>query len=248
MGRHVFEHIPLPAEIFHELAGQLHRVPLHAADARDIALVDLGQHVVQAVAELMEQRGHVVMRQQGRFSDAVDFHPIREIAHQMRHRGLQLARVGAQPAVAHVVHPGTAALAGAGGRVQVKLAHQGGCGRGACSRTVSRCGGALNPVKLYAGLPHGCRVGANRHIKQRLDDFEQAGQDLGRGEVLLDLLLAEGVTGFLELFAGIRQIPIFQLGHAQVLCRKLAQVSQVFDCERLRLGAQIAQKTDDLIR
>ena len=62
---HVLEHVPLPAEVFHELAGQLDGVPFHTADARDIALVDLREHVVQAVAELMEQRGHVVVREQG---------------------------------------------------------------------------------------------------------------------------------------------------------------------------------------
>jgi len=62
---HVLEHVPLTAEVFHELAWQLDGVPFHAADARDIALVDLGEHVVQAVAELMEQHCHVVVREQG---------------------------------------------------------------------------------------------------------------------------------------------------------------------------------------
>jgi len=33
MGGHVPQHIPFPAEVLHELAGQLDRVPLHAADA-----------------------------------------------------------------------------------------------------------------------------------------------------------------------------------------------------------------------
>ena len=33
MGGHVPEHLPFPAKIFHELAGQFHRVPLDAADA-----------------------------------------------------------------------------------------------------------------------------------------------------------------------------------------------------------------------
>ncbi len=41
MGGHVFQHIPFPAEVFHELAGQFHRIPFHATDARHIALVDL---------------------------------------------------------------------------------------------------------------------------------------------------------------------------------------------------------------
>jgi hypothetical protein len=61
----VAQHFPFPAKVFHELAGQFDSVPLHAADARDIALVHLGEHVVQTVAELMEQHCHVVVREQG---------------------------------------------------------------------------------------------------------------------------------------------------------------------------------------
>ena len=89
MGRHVLQHVPFPAEVLHELAGQLHGVPFHAADARDVALVHLGQHVVQAMAELVEQGDDVVVRQQRRFA----IHAVGE-KHQVRHRRLQLAGVG----------------------------------------------------------------------------------------------------------------------------------------------------------
>jgi hypothetical protein len=47
MGRHVADDFPLPAEVFHELAGQLHRVPLYAADAGHIAFIDLREQMVQ---------------------------------------------------------------------------------------------------------------------------------------------------------------------------------------------------------
>jgi hypothetical protein len=90
MGGHVAQHVPLPAEVLHELAGQLHGVPLDAADARDVALVHLGQHVVQAVAELVEQGDDVVVRQQRRLA----VHAVGKVAHQVRHRGLQLAVSG----------------------------------------------------------------------------------------------------------------------------------------------------------
>ena len=33
MRGHVFEHVPFPAKVFHELTGQFDRVPFHAADA-----------------------------------------------------------------------------------------------------------------------------------------------------------------------------------------------------------------------
>ncbi len=58
-------------------------------------LVDLGQHVLQAMAKFVEQRGDIVMRQQSRLLDAVQFDAIGEIAYQVRYRRLQLAGIGA---------------------------------------------------------------------------------------------------------------------------------------------------------
>ncbi len=60
--------VPLPAEVLHELARQLDGVPFDAGDAGHAEVVDLRQHVLQAVAELVEQRGHVVVRQQRRLA------------------------------------------------------------------------------------------------------------------------------------------------------------------------------------
>jgi hypothetical protein len=114
------QHVPFPAEVLHELAGQLHGVPLHAADARHVAFVHLGQHVVQAVAELVEQGDDVVVRQQRRLA----IHAVGKVAHQVATGVCSWPRVGAQPAGAHVVHPGAAALAVARGLVQVELAYQ----------------------------------------------------------------------------------------------------------------------------
>ena len=82
--------------------------------------VHLRQHVVQAVAELVEQRRDIVMRQQRWLAaDAVG-----KVADQMRDWRLQLARVGAQPAGAHIVHPGSTAFAGPRRHVEVKLPDQ----------------------------------------------------------------------------------------------------------------------------
>ena len=47
---------PVVRPVLHELAGQLDRVPLHAADAGHQALALLGQHVLQRVPRLVEQR------------------------------------------------------------------------------------------------------------------------------------------------------------------------------------------------
>ena len=204
---HVPQHVPLPAEVLHELAGQFDRVPFDAADAGDAELVRPRQHVVQAVAELVEQGDDVVVRQQRRL--AVD--AVGEVADQVGDRRLQLAVVGAQPAGAHVVHPGAAALAGARRGVEVELADQ----------LVLASRVALDAVELARS---GCQTGAwsrrMRHLEQRLDDLEQAGQHLGRGEVLLDLLLAEGVARFLELLADVGPVPGLRVGEAELARRR----------------------------
>ena len=61
--RHVREHVPLPAEVLHELRRQLDRVPFHALDAGDAGHVDARQQLVQAVAELVEDRDDFVVRE-----------------------------------------------------------------------------------------------------------------------------------------------------------------------------------------
>ena len=114
---HVAQYLPLPAEVFHELAGQLYRIPFHAVDARDIFLAHLREHVVQRVAGLVEQGDHVVVRQQR----GLAIHAFGKVADHVRHGCLQQAGVGALPAAAHIVHPCATALALAGGLVQVEL-------------------------------------------------------------------------------------------------------------------------------
>ena len=54
--RHVAQHVPFPAEVLHELRGQLDRVPFHALDAGNAGDVDAREQLVQPVAELVEDR------------------------------------------------------------------------------------------------------------------------------------------------------------------------------------------------
>ena len=91
MRGHVTQDRPFPAKVFHELAGQLNRIPFHATDARHITLIDLREHVVQAVAAFVKKGDDVIMGQQRRL--AVD--AFGEIAHQVSNRGLQQACVWA---------------------------------------------------------------------------------------------------------------------------------------------------------
>ena len=197
VGGHVFKYIPFPAKIFHELAWQFNRIPLHTADPRDIAFIDLTQQVVQSVAELMKEGGHVVMREQGGFGDAIDFTALGKVTNQMRHRRLQCVRIRAQPAGAHIVHPSAAALTAAGAGVEVKLPDQL-YATGAC---------AFNAVKAHIRIPNRRGIGANSDFKQSLHNLEQPRQDFGEGEILFDFLLAKRVAGFFELFADEGPIP-----------------------------------------
>src|SRR5690606_41777008 len=51
----LFRSLRLPAPVLEKLAGQLHRIPGHPVNAGDLEDVDLGEHMVQAVAKLVEQ-------------------------------------------------------------------------------------------------------------------------------------------------------------------------------------------------
>eukprot|EP00955_Chlamydomonas_euryale_P022901 241976-Chlamydomonas_euryale.AAC.7 len=56
--------VPPPVSVIPHLAGQLHRVPINSTDARHHALIHRGQHVLQRVAKLMEERLHLAERHQ----------------------------------------------------------------------------------------------------------------------------------------------------------------------------------------
>ena len=66
MRRHLLQHRPFPAVVLHELRGQLDGIPLDAVDAGYSQLADLRQHVVQAMAGLVEQGRHLVVRERCR--------------------------------------------------------------------------------------------------------------------------------------------------------------------------------------
>ena len=86
MRGHVLQYRPLPAKVFHELAGQLNGIPFHTTDTRHIALIHLCEHVMQAMSKFMEQRNDIVVRQQG----GVAIDTFCKVADQVGHWGLQL--------------------------------------------------------------------------------------------------------------------------------------------------------------
>ena len=65
MLRKSLDNVPLPGKVLHELARKFDGVPFNAADARDGDLCLIREEMVEAVAEFVEERRHVVMRERG---------------------------------------------------------------------------------------------------------------------------------------------------------------------------------------
>ena len=130
--------------------------------------------------------------------------------------GVCSAPSGRRQRAAHVVHPGAGALAGAGVQVQVELADQ-----------LRPLAAALDAEEAHAVVPDRRAVGADAHVEQRLDHAEQALQHARLGEVLLDLLLAEGVARLLQLLGGEGHVPGLQVGQAELARGEFAQLGQV---------------------
>ena len=55
------QRLRLPAPVFHKLTRQFDRIPRHTADTGNTSGFDAGQHMVQAVTELVEQGDHFVV-------------------------------------------------------------------------------------------------------------------------------------------------------------------------------------------
>ena len=228
---------PLPAEVLHELAGQLHRIAFDARDAGHRAFVHLGQHVVQAVAELVEERDHVVVRQQaGPPTDRQ-----REVAHQVRHRQLQPAIhlaihviTGPQPARTTVVHPRARLLAGAGVGIEIEGRHL--------------LAVAPHGVVAHRVVPHRRGVGAQRHAEQPFDEVEEAVEDARHHEVGFQRLAAEGVALLLELLAGIGAVPGLQVRQGEFGGGEVAQLSQFSLGVRAGAACQVAHEGQHRLR
>ena len=205
---HRFHDVPFPGPVLHELAGQLHGIPFHTRDARDRQRVHLREHVVQAVAELVEERGHVVVGEQGGLT--VDRRL--EVAHQIGHRCLHDAAFLVLAAAA-VVHPGARLLGLARVQVQIELAHQ----------PVARA----DAIEAHVRMPALGVVLGDRHPEEPLDQPEETVQHAGQRKVLLHLVVRERIAHLLEGLAGVGDVPGLQFRQSQFLGRKGAQFGQI---------------------
>jgi hypothetical protein len=157
------------AEVLHHLRRDLDGVPFDAVDARHVAVLHLREHVLQAVAELVEDRLHLAERHEAwRLA-----HGRRLVADDVGHRNaLAALLLGAQQTAAvHArVHPSAAVLLlRPGVRVQEEPRNH-----------LLVAFGAAHVEKAHVRVPHlGLAVRCfDRHAKQPRREREQPIQNL----------------------------------------------------------------------
>jgi len=104
----VAQYLRLPGVVLEELAGQLDRIPGHAIDAGDGGVLHAREQVVQAVAELVEKRDHIVVRELRRPAIRAGQRIADQVGHGQGIAGVELLATHA------VIHPCAAALVGPG--------------------------------------------------------------------------------------------------------------------------------------
>ena len=219
------------APVLHELAGQLHRIPLHVVDAGGLGALHGGEHVLQAVAELVEQGLHLVEGHQARRLP----HRRALVADQVGHRQHRLAGGGAGAAQTFV-HPGAAALAaGAAEGVEVEG------GQGGAT-------GAIEHAEVaHIRVPGGrlARIGADdADVEQPLAEPEQALQHLVQREPGPQRLAVELKALLAQLLGPEGHIPGLQVVRFRgaLAAGDGAQLLQLPDGHGIGGGAQVVEQ------
>ena len=147
--------------------------------------------MVQAVTKLVEQRGHLIMGQQRRFTA----YWRGEVAGQEGHWELH-AVLGftAYPAVGH---PRTAPFTFAGVEIQIEPSNR------------FALFGNTEEAHVVV-IARSAAVFFYLNVVKTLDDLEQAIHDPRRGEVGAKLLLGNSVACFAQFLAGVGDIPRFE--------------------------------------
>ena len=191
-------------------------------------MIHAGEHVVQAVAELVKQGLDLVMGEQHWLA----VHRGREIAGHVGDRDLG-AFAGDHARLAGV-HPGAAALVGACIQVEIELA-------------AHRAVGIADLVELDVGVPdiHAVHL-VEAHSVEPADHFKHAGDHPVLGEPGLDLLLGDGIARLAQLFAVVGDVPGLEIVTA-LFGGKVAQFGQLTLGLRTRARGQVVQKTHHLV-
>ncbi len=229
MGGDQGQGLRVPAPVFQELAGQFHGIPGHAVDSGYVQYVDLGQHVVQAVAELMEQGGDFVVGQQRRLA----IHRRREVTGQEGHRQLQLAAKVA-PADPAVCHPGATAFALARKEVEVEPGQRLAVAADAIGRDIRVPGFHVGP-------------GFNLHVEQSLGNSEQAGHYLVDREPGAQGFRRDIIALMTQLLAEVTDVPGLQVFYTIGVFGKRFQVSKFLLGHGFGLGRQLVQEIQNLV-
>ena len=226
---HRLEHVPFPAEIFHELRGQLDGVPFDALDSRNERNVDLRQQLMQAVAEFVEQRDHFVMRECRRLGAGRWRQVARHVSDGMLNGAVE------PPPIDRIVHPRAALLAGPRVEIEIELADE---------LPVS----VVHVEEANARMPDRRARRLNRHRVDRFDDAEQSLQHLILGKIRPHLLLGERIPRRFEFFGGIGEIPRCDVVDSDFVAREHGELRVIALGVRLRAPAEIAQERQHFVR
>ena len=199
-------------------------------DAADAGFVDLGQQMMQAVPEFVEQRGDLVVRQQRRLAGQRRG----EVADQIGHRQLQ-SRSG-DAATAAFVHPGAAAFGLS--RVRVKV-----------EQTEAIAIGGLECIDRDAVVPDRLVIDdLDADIVEPLHQIEHAADDLRRREVRTQHFVGQTEAVFLELFGVVGRVPGFERAQSVALFGEGAQRFQLGLRTRSRALGEIEQERFHRVR
>ena len=221
MHGHLLEDALMPGIVLEELARQLDRVPGDAVDAGEARVGDARQHVVQAVAELVEERHDVVVGQQGRLPIARR----QEVADEVRDRGRGAAR--GRLAADAVVHPCAAALVRARVRVEVEAA----------DRRAARLDLEVARVRVPG------RDAAALHdtqAEQAFGDLEEGREHARQGKVRAQLFLRYRVAALLQPLG-----PEGDVAGLELRAREPFELGEFAQGGRACGARQLAQEGDD---
>jgi hypothetical protein len=218
------QHVPFPAEVLHELAGQFDRVPFDAGDARHRQVVD----PVSMWCRPWPNSWNSVITSSCVKVAGLSPTGAWKVAGQVGHRRLQPPSGRRRVRASSIQAP--AALGVARVQVEVELADQ----------------LALAARSMRKKRTSGCQPAPRRgliHAEQPLDDAtEQAVQHLGFGEVLLHLLVGERVALLRRRSRRIGHVPGLQVVQTEFAAGEGAQFVQIALAKGLARTARSRRK------
>ena len=229
-GNHL-QRFPFPAPVLKELAGQFDGIPGNTVDAGHTWIVDAGQHVMQAVAEFMEQGLDLVVGQQCRLVTDRRREVAGEVGDWCLHVVIRAKTHGA------LVHPGPAAFLRPGVKVEIELADK------LATFTVT------DFIKQHIRVPGIHAVGLfDGDIEEAADNIEHPLHDHLLGKVGLELLLADVVARLAQLFRIVGHVPGLEPLDTMFITRPGLQLGKLLLGLRPGTPCEIIQKIEHLLR